>query len=148
MTKRGKEIKLDASQDYNIVYGTVDNKNPKSIYINISAWGEPLVENELNYGRIISGLSKQIKQTLYDFIKFKYKDSIMFDRNIVDLDMRESGVQYGKRSFMNCEITLFQTGELPIHEGKLAEALEDVIDEIIIGALDFTPYFKFHKKKN
>ena len=33
-----------------IKLGTVDNKNPKSIYINLSAWGELIKEEEeLNY---------------------------------------------------------------------------------------------------
>ena len=38
--KRGKEITLDIETNYKIKLGTVDNKNTKSIYINLSAWGE------------------------------------------------------------------------------------------------------------
>ena len=39
--KRGKEMKIETSYQYNIISGTVDNKNPKSVYIQISAWGKP-----------------------------------------------------------------------------------------------------------
>ena len=39
--KRGKEMKIDTQHQYNIKSGTVDNKNPKSVYIQISAWGKP-----------------------------------------------------------------------------------------------------------
>ena len=38
--KRGKEITLDINSNYKIKIGTVDNKNTKSIYINLSAWGK------------------------------------------------------------------------------------------------------------
>ena len=68
MSKRGKEIKIELSPNYNIVCGTVDNKDNKSLYINISAWGEPTKEIELNYGRIISRLSKCVKQSTYNYI--------------------------------------------------------------------------------
>ena len=40
--KSGKQIKVNDNKNYSIIYGCVDNKNPKSIYINISAWAEPL----------------------------------------------------------------------------------------------------------
>ena len=33
--KRGKEIKLDLNPNYKIKVGTVDNKSPKTIYINL-----------------------------------------------------------------------------------------------------------------
>ena len=38
--KRGKEITLDINSNYKVKIGTVDNKNTKSIYINLSAWGK------------------------------------------------------------------------------------------------------------
>ena len=38
----------------------------------------------------------------------RYCDPLVFEKfNIVDLDLRSSGIQKGKRSFMNLEITLF-----------------------------------------
>ena len=39
--KRGKEIKLNLPYEYNVISGAVDNRNPESIYIQISAWGKP-----------------------------------------------------------------------------------------------------------
>ena len=48
--KRGKEVKLDINPNYKISVGTVDNKNPKSIYISLSAWGQLLKEeNEISW---------------------------------------------------------------------------------------------------
>lgn len=147
MTKRGKEIKME-SDNYTIVCGTVDNKNAKAIYINISAWGEPTEEKELNYNRIISQLAKCIKQSTYNYLKTNYDDRFYTDRSIIDLDMRESGIKFGKRSFMNCEITLYQkeTDEM-INEGESPKILNDIV-ESAVECLDDFQYFKFYQKKN
>ena len=60
--KRGKEITLDIDTNYKIKLGTVDNKNTKSIYINLSAWGELSPTSDiLNYDSIIKKLRKEIK---------------------------------------------------------------------------------------
>ena len=104
--KRGKEVKLDINPNYKISVGTVDNKNPKSIYISLSAWGQLLKEeNEIDYDRIINKIRKDIKRTLNVNLN---KEDFHNDKYIVDLDMRSSGISYKKRSFMSCEITLFQ----------------------------------------
>ena len=81
-------------------------KTPKSIYINLSAWGE-LKENEeeINYDKVISLLRKRIKHNINSTIN---KTDFHRDKYIVDLDMRSSGISNEKRSFMSCEITLFQ----------------------------------------
>ena len=57
---RGKEIKLDLPFEYNVVSGTVDNKNPKSVYIQISAWGKPKDYSEDSYESIINKKAKRL----------------------------------------------------------------------------------------
>ena len=60
--KRGKEITLDIDTNYKIKLGTVDNKNTKSIYINLSAWGELSPNSDiLNYDSIIKKIKKRNK---------------------------------------------------------------------------------------
>lgn len=149
MTKRGKELKMDLSPNYNIVCGTVDNKNAKAIYVNISAWGEPTSEEEKDYGRVISRLNKCVRQSTYNHLNDKHPDSFYADRTIVDLDMRESGVRFGKRSFMNCEMTIFQkhSDNGAINEGPTPELLENIINEAVT-CLDSFDSFTFNKKKN
>ena len=52
--KRGKEVKINLPYQYNVITGTVDNKNPKAIYIQISAWGKPKENGDSkNYDSII-----------------------------------------------------------------------------------------------
>ena len=94
--KRGKEITLNINSNYKIKLGTVDNKNPKSIYINLSAWGEPNDDEEdINYDTIIKKLRKNIKQNINYNIN---SDNFYKDKYIVDLDMRSSGIRNKKRS--------------------------------------------------
>jgi hypothetical protein len=105
--KTGKEIKSNRFKNYNVVFGSVNNKKPKAIYINISAWVDPIDEKGVNYNQIIRTLNKKLKQNLFNYFISENNDVFDKDRTIVDLDIRESGIRYGKRSFMNCEITLF-----------------------------------------
>jgi hypothetical protein len=142
--KRGKENKINVSENYCIVSGTVDTKNPKSVYINISAWGEPNLKTDVSYDKVINQLHKEIKQKLHNKIN---KLQFMHDRILVDLDMRESGIQYGKRSFMNCEVTLYQKNELSVDSEELISELSDVTKIIVNEVLDPNEYFNFHKSK-
>ena len=106
--KSGKQIKMESYKNYNITYGCVDNKNPKSVFINITAWVEPLSEEEEDYSKIIKSLNKKIRQSVYNFLSKNHTTSFIKDKTIIDLDLRESGIKFGKRSFMSCEVTLFQ----------------------------------------
>jgi hypothetical protein len=51
--KTGKEIKSSIFNDFNVIFGSVNNKNPKSIYLNVSAWSQPKEDCDGNYNRAI-----------------------------------------------------------------------------------------------
>ena len=144
--KRGKEIILDINNNYKIKMGTVDNKNPKSIYISLSAWGELIDDDEtINYGSVINKLRKQIKHNINsvinpnDFHKNKY---------IVDLDMRSSGISNSKRSFMSCEITLYQKNNISVNKPFIINRTTNIVQNIIVDCLEKQPHFTFHRTKN
>jgi len=144
--KRGKEITLNVNSNYKIKLGTVDNKNPKSIYINLSAWGEPNDEEEdINYDTIIKKLRKNIKQNINYNIN---SDNFYKDKYIVDLDMRSSGIRNKKRSFMSCEITLYQKNKISINQPLIINSATTIIRDIIFNCLDSQDYFTFYKTKN
>ena len=145
--KSGKQIKVHDQKNYNITYGCVDNKNPKSIYVNITAWLEPLSENEEDYNKIIKNLNKKIRQNLYNFLSSDKSTIFLKDKTIVDLDLRESGIKFGKRSFMSCEITLFQNGEISINSELMKQNLNNVSSLIIDRTFNEDKDFRFHKKK-
>jgi hypothetical protein len=144
--KTGKEIKNNNFKNYNITYGTVNNKNPKSIYLNISSWVEPIKDETNNYSFDIRTLNKKIKQTLFNYLDAN-KTIFNKDRTIVDLDIRESGIKLGKRSFMNCEVTFFMKEALSINSIEITNTIDELTD-LMFATFETNKSFKFHKKKN
>ena len=69
----------------------------------MQCWIEPS-DFFTNWDRIIGNLERSIRHTVIDSLDFIFKKY-----NIVDLDIRSSGIKEGKRSFLNLEITLFTT---------------------------------------
>ena len=92
--KKGKSVKLNLFNPIKSQYGTVDSKNLKSVYINIQSWVTPKEELD-NWNRVVSGLGREIKNSVYESIDCK----IFQEKNIVDLDLRTSGISKGKKSF-------------------------------------------------
>jgi hypothetical protein len=143
--KRGKEITLNLPYQYNVVSGTVDNKNPKSLYIQISAWGLPTKEYE-NYEKVIRNKSTKVKKALFNFID---NNKFYRDRSIVDFNMASSGVTKGKRSYMSVEMTLFKREPLiPVNSEKIIPTLNDISEEIIKSVFEGDEDFKFYRRKN
>jgi hypothetical protein len=147
MMKKGKEIKMGKTyKNYKVISGTVDSKNPTSVYINISAWGEPTEEDTEHYVSVISGLKKEVKKFVFNNLPMTYNKN----RTIIDLDMRESGIAYGKRSFMSCEITLYQNprGGKLLMSSELKKSMGEITDKVVAEVFDKYEYFNFHKKKS
>jgi hypothetical protein len=145
--KNGKEVKVNNFKNYNIVYGSVDNKHSKAVYINISAWAEPQDKELISYNRVIKDINKKVRQTLFNIFDTKTETEIKKNNTIVDLDIRESGIRFGKRSFTNCEITLFLNSEIPVNSENMKDKLNFVTEKIINSCFDNNKIFKFHKKK-
>jgi hypothetical protein len=100
--KKGKSVKLNLYNPIKSVYGTVDSKNLKSVYINIQSWVTPKQEYD-NWNRIVSNLGREIKHSVFESINQK----LFQEKSIVDLDLRTSGISHGKKSFFNLEINLY-----------------------------------------
>lgn len=144
--KRGKEISLNLPYEYNVVSGTVDNKNPKSIYIQISAWGKPKSDREDNYDRVLRQKSKRVKKKLFEVLG---DDKFHKDRCIVDFNMASSGINFDKRSFMSVEMTLFQKDPLiPINSDELLPTLNNISSSIISDVFEKDEDFKFYRRKS
>lgn len=145
MKKIGKEITLDVDSSYKIKLGTVDNKNPKSIYINLSAWGEPLeITENINYDNVINKLRKQIKHNINSNIDI---NDFYNNKYIVDLDMRSSGISNDKRSFMSCEITLYQKNNIPVNKPQMINVATNIVKNVITDCLETQKHFTFYKTK-
>jgi hypothetical protein len=143
--KLGKEIKLDLLDNYKTKIGTVNNKESKSLYINLCAWGQlSELDENLNYDYFLSNIRKKIKQKLNNSLN---KELFHNNKYIVDLDMRTSGLSVDKRSFMSCEITLYQKKYLPLNKPKILDNTKKIIKEVIDECLENNSVFTFHRTK-
>ena len=141
---RGTELEIDINNNLNVVFGTIDKYTPKTVYIRISGWGNPIdYDDEIDYSSIIKKFDKRIKSYLYKNANL----SILNNMSMVDMDMRESGISKNKSSFMSCEITLFQQRLYLITDEVLNDELVKLTKHICDEIINRDIYFKFFKKK-
>lgn len=140
--KKGKTSQLKIFSDAKCYYGTVDAKNLKTVYIVLQSWVEPLTDFD-NWDRVTGNMERNIKHILLEVI-----DPILFEKhNIVDLDLRSSGIQKGKRSFMNLEITLFIKNQIDFKSPILRDRIKKIITSVYVDGLKGIKHFKVHKNK-
>jgi hypothetical protein len=145
LMKKGKTSKILGFKTAKITYGTVDSFELKSLYLNIQTWVEPKKESD-NWNRVVLNLSRAIKHTIYNNLD----NNIFKEHYIVDLDLRSSGIQLGKKSFLNLEINFFiLENNLDFKDTKLKDTLKLLTKNIINQNLSKNEYFNFTlTKKN
>jgi hypothetical protein len=140
--KKGKSVKMNLSTSFKSMYGTVDSKNLKSLYINIQSWVSPKTELD-NWNRVVCNLSRELKHTVFDSI-----DTSVFVKNtIVDLDLRTSGICSGKKSFFNLEINLFLDKQLDFKSSELKDSIRKIVRNIQRTNISNNNYFDFSLTK-
>ena len=120
--KKGKSVKLNLYNPIKSVYGTVDSKNLKSVYINIQSWVTPKFEYD-NWNRIVCNLSRDIKHSVYNSINTE----LFKEQTIVDLDLRTSGISHGKKSFLNLEVNLYTNQEIDFKSIEIKNSVKQII---------------------
>ena len=141
--KKGKTSKLNVFDDAKCFYGTVDSKNLKSIYVVLQTWIEPLTIDD-NWNRLVGEIKRQIQHTLLEVV-----DTQTFERKqIVDLDLRTSGIQKNKKSFMNLEITLFvHNTTLDFKSPILRDKIKKLLSSVYTDDLKYNKHFTLSKTK-
>lgn len=124
--KKGKTSQLKGYKVAKVLYGTVDSVNLKSLYLNIQTWVEPKEDYE-NWNRVVQNMSRSIKHSVYESL-----DKKIFEENfIVDLDLRSSGLNLGKKSFMNLEVNFYTNNQISDFKSNLLkEELKKITNEI------------------
>jgi hypothetical protein len=142
--KKGKTSKLNVFDDSKCYYGTVDSKNFKSVYVVLQTWVEPKDDYE-NWIKITGELKRQIQHTLLEVT-----DHLIFEKKqIVDLDLRTSGIQTNKKSFLNLEVTLFiHNNTIDFKSILLRSKIKNIITSIHKDDLKNSKYFTLSKTKN
>ena len=141
--KTGKKIPLNVDSKFKSHFGTVDSKNLKSIYIQFSTWVEPVIESSC-WGCVVKSFEKSIKTNVNKYLdlkKFKPK-------TIVDLDLRSSGIESDKRSFLKCEITLFTNIDLNLKNPSIVTELGEITNSLIDNETNKSKHFKFFSSKS
>jgi hypothetical protein len=140
--KKGKSVKLNLFSPIKSVYGTVDSKNLKSLYINIQSWVSPKFDHD-NWNRVVCNLNREIKHSVFNSI-----DTSLFKENsIVDLDLRTSGISHGKKSFFNLEVNLYTNQEFDFKSIELKESVKKIVRSIIRDNVIENKYFDFSISK-
>jgi hypothetical protein len=141
--KKGKTGSITGFKTSKVIYGTVDSKEFKSLYLNLQTWVEPIEDVE-NWSRVVLNLSRTVKHSIYENLN---KD--LFDEKfIVDLDLRTSGIQLNKKSFMNLEINLYLIDDIDFKSPTLKRELKNIINNIYSDVFFKNEYFKFYLTKN
>lgn len=140
--KKGKSVKLNLYNPIKSIYGTVDSKNLKSVYINIQSWVTPKTEYD-NWNRIVCNLNREIKHSVYNSLS----QTIFTDKSIVDLDLRTSGISHGKKSFFNLEVNVFLENEMDFKSIILKDSVKKIVKNIFMNNLSNNCYFEFFKSK-
>ena len=141
--KKGKTVKLSGYRSFKSHYGTIDSTNLKSIFLNIQTWVEPKDEVE-NWNRVVLNMTRSVKHTVLENINKEYFDT----KFIVDLDLRTSGLQLKKKSFLNLEINLFLLQEVDFKSPKLKKLVKDLVKSVYGETMSKNKYFKFYLTKN
>jgi hypothetical protein len=125
------------------VYGTVDSKNLKSLYINIQSWVTPKFEHD-NWNRVVCNLSRDIKHSVFNSINHE----LFKEQSIVDLDLRTSGISHGKKSFLNLEVNLYTNNEIDFKSPEIKDSVKKIIKNIFKENVIQNKYFEFSLSKN
>jgi len=141
--KKGKTSRIVGYKTAKIVYGTVDSKSLKSIYINLQTWVNPKTEQDINWERVILNTTRFIKHSVLESL-----DNSIFEKNfIVDLDLRSSGIYHGKKSFMNLEINLYLKEEMDFKSTILKNPIKKIVQNIFSDVINKHQYFEFSLSK-
>lgn len=141
--KRTKKVEPDIDPRFNSRCETFDKDAPKAVFLNLSTWITPVNDDEtINYHLISKNLRKAIKQTIYNNID---GDVFHKKRTIVDLNLKESGIKYNKKSYMECEITLYQ--RLHYSFDDIYSDIKNIMELMLNNAILPSLYFSFDSKK-
>lgn len=142
--KTGKFISIKTFDNFSTGYGSVNIKDLKSIYVDISSWVIPKSNNK-NWEVFFSDLRREIILNLKDHLK---KSSFFkCDHIIVNLDIKTNGIEPYKKSFLRCEITMFVKGQISITDINLKNEITYLTNQVIKDCFKPINFIKYQKSK-
>ena len=142
--KKGKEINVQLNDEFKTFYGTVNNKELKTIYVGITTWIEP-VDDLDDYSRQLSKLRKTIQQCVYQNIN---PDLFSLTKYIIDVDVKGIRMDFNKQSYLNVNITLFVNNITTIVSDTVRNDITRLMSIIISHIKSVSDFeYKQHKLK-
>lgn len=86
-----------------MLFRNITEESENCYNLKLEAWLSPKDSIERDYKSIVKKIEKDLKQ-----LTFQLKSFLNIEEYIVDLDLRVSGISYGKKSYMKCYITLLR----------------------------------------
>lgn len=139
-SKFGKEKNLFKTNSFRVKYGTVDARTVDAIYIEVASWVEPI--ELINFESQVRLMRNKI---ILD-IKKNLDKAFFYDRFIVDLDLRSSGMMLNKKSFMLLEITVYPKAQHKFNADYLKSNIKQIAEHAIASAQKNK--LKFYSTKN
>jgi hypothetical protein len=131
-----KTIKLDVDENWNVTYGTFNNKKPKTVYAIICSWLKPLNNDFMDTINILERFVKRYKIGLNNTFQ---------DRLISNFDIAQSKMRVNKRSQLKIKLHLIQ------NECKSFLDIKENVSKIILDMINKIYHltkgeFEFSKK--
>ena len=88
-------------------------------------------------------MSRSLKHSVLESLDTKlFKDNF-----IVDVDLRSSGINLGKKSFMNVEINLYLNEPVDFKSKVIKSSLKSIVNGIYKNIITKNNFFKFYLTK-
>ncbi len=143
LVKLGRKRKVILDQDFRVNYGTINDTDAKSVYVELKSWIAPIDEKD-SYELDVRKLDKFIRQELYSILP----TDTFHSRYIVDCNLRYSGMSVGKRSFMNIELVLYpKDSQTPFSKNKPLQTLLQTLSKSIITRVKTRGGYTFSRTK-
>ena len=140
---RGKIIKYTENKKFKTKYGTIDNKDVKSVFINFTSWIYTKDNYVEDHQKLINKLNKKLKTKIFNELnRNMFWDNLI----IVDLDIRESGLKNSDQTFMSLDINLYQKEIKDFKDDVLVNEMIRLIEIINKKLLEFDK-FDYNKVK-
>lgn len=143
--KGQKKLQFDFDERFNSKCDSLKNNSSRTIFLNISSWLTPTHDDDtIDYHSISKKLRKNIKQTIYNNIDQKYFNP---DKTIVDLNLKDSGIKYNKKSYVECEITFIARNNSEYSFDELKDEIKRMNQIVVSNSFLSNPYFQYSRKK-
>lgn len=127
--KNGKELKLKLNKNFKTNYGTINNRELKTVYVSISTWVTPTFESD-DYTKPILQLKQLIKNGVIQNINPQLFKSEYY---IVDIDVKGYRLEYGKSNYLNVEITLFTKNKDSVLSSCIKNDMNRFVNNVVVS---------------